>query len=114
MSLIVLRNDVTQAPNSFQNNFTNTFEVEPNSEIALHSIALNRAPKYDISDRFFYVYHGEQLDESAKPEDLQRVLTPCKPSKIQSMPASYMYARIYLDRLPKERAVCKYLMLMPI
>ena len=70
MSLIVLRNDDTQAPNSFQNSFTNTFEVEPNSEIALHSIALNRAPKYDISDRFFYVYHGEQLDESAKPEDL--------------------------------------------
>ena len=53
MSLIVLRNDVTQAPNSFQNNFTNTFEVEPNSEIALHSIALNRAPKYDISNRYF-------------------------------------------------------------
>ena len=82
MSLIVLRNDVTQAPNSFQNNFTNTFEVEPNSEIALHSIALNRAPKYDISNRYFYVYHGDELNEKAQPEDATRLLTPCKPSKI--------------------------------
>ena len=97
MSLIVLRNDDTQAPNSFQNSFTNTFEVEPNSEIALHSIALNRAPKYDISDRFFYVYHGEQLDESAKPEDLQRVLTPCKPSKIILRDAHYTSAELVTE-----------------
>ena len=53
MSLITLRNTNGQSPSTFENDFNNTFEIEPNSEVALHSIALNRLPQYDISDKFF-------------------------------------------------------------
>ena len=68
MSLITLRNTNGQSPSTFENDFNNTFEIEPNSEVALHSIALNRLPQYDISDKFFYVYHGVSIDKDGEPD----------------------------------------------
>ena len=49
MSLITLRNTNGQSPSTFENDFNNTFEIEPNSEVALHSIALNRLPQYSTA-----------------------------------------------------------------
>jgi hypothetical protein len=60
---------IGQSPSTFENDFNNTFEIEPNSEVALHSIALNRLPQYDISDKFFYVYHGVTIDEDGEPDN---------------------------------------------
>ena len=82
MSLLCLSNTNSQPSNSFQNDFTNTFEVETGSEIALHSIAFNRMPLYDISEKFFFVHHGEQLDESGTPSDQTREFPLSRPSII--------------------------------
>ena len=64
MSLITLRNTNGQSPSTFENDFNNTFEIGPNSEVALHSIALNRLPQHEISDKFFYVYHGVRINDT--------------------------------------------------
>jgi len=37
MSLITLRNTNGQSPSTFENDFNNTFEIEPNSEVALQA-----------------------------------------------------------------------------
>jgi len=50
------------SPNSFQNFFRSPLEIEPNSEIAVESVKINRADKFDIveEDQFF-IYFGEEL-----------------------------------------------------
>jgi hypothetical protein len=62
MSLIVLKNTDSQAPNRFGNDFVNTITINKNSEVALHSISFNRLDGYAVNDFFFYIYHGPQLD----------------------------------------------------
>lgn len=46
---------------SFQNHFKSPLEIEPNSEVAVESVKINRDDKFDIvaSDEFF-VYFGEE------------------------------------------------------
>ena len=48
--------------NSFQNHFRSPLEIEANSEIAVESVKINRADKFDIvaNDEFF-IYFGEEL-----------------------------------------------------
>jgi len=47
---------------SFQNHFRSPLEVEANSEIAVESVKINRADKFDIvADDQFFVYFGEEL-----------------------------------------------------
>ena len=60
MSLIITRNNGTDRPESYHNYLKNTFEVEPHSEIAVHTVVINRDPTYVISDANsqFYIYHG--------------------------------------------------------
>ena len=41
MSLIILKNTDSQAPNRFGNDFVNTIKINKNSEVALHSISFN-------------------------------------------------------------------------
>ena len=48
------------SPSSFNNDFQNTFTVPAHSEVALHSISLNRSSKYDMSDRRLGIYHGPE------------------------------------------------------
>ena len=63
MSLLIMKNTNGQSSSSFENDYKNSFEIEKDSEVALHSISFNRLPKYDMSQRFFYVYHGEEMDQ---------------------------------------------------
>ena len=52
-------------PNSFTNNFKTPLIVEPNSEVAVESIKINRSAQYDgqIRGRRFFLYWGpEQTD----------------------------------------------------
>ena len=51
--------------NSFQNFFRSPLEIEPNSEVAIESVKINRQDKFDIvaNDEFF-VYFGEELTSS--------------------------------------------------
>lgn len=47
---------------SFQNHFRSPLEVQANSEIAVESVKINRADKFDIvADDQFFVYFGEEL-----------------------------------------------------
>lgn len=50
---------------SFQNHFKSPLEIEPNSEVAVESVKINRKDEFDIvaSDEF-YVYFGEELTTS--------------------------------------------------
>ena len=64
---MILRNNNQQDPSSFMNDFQNTFTIPANSEVALHSVALNRLNKFDVSAAVFYVYHGPALDATGVP-----------------------------------------------
>ena len=48
--------------NSFQNFFRSPLEIEPNSEIAVESVKINRQDKFDIvAEDEFFIYFGEEL-----------------------------------------------------
>jgi hypothetical protein len=51
--------------NSFQNHFKSPLIIEPNSEVGVESVKINRQDKFDIveSDEFF-VYFGEELSST--------------------------------------------------
>ena len=47
------------SPASFMNNFRSPLEIEPNSEVAVESIKINRRDEFDIvADDEFFVYFG--------------------------------------------------------
>lgn len=47
---------------SFQNFFRSPLEIEPNSEIAVESVKINREDKFDIvAEDQFFIYFGEEL-----------------------------------------------------
>ena len=53
------------SPNSFQNHFKSPLEIEPNSEVAVESVKINRKDEFDITPNDeFYVYFGEELTTS--------------------------------------------------
>jgi hypothetical protein len=55
------------SPASFMNNFRSPLEIEPNSEVAVESIKINRRDEFDIvADDEFFVYFGEELSSSVK------------------------------------------------
>jgi len=62
------RNNGTDRPESYHNYLKNTFEVEPHSEIAVHTVVINRDPTYVISDANsqFYIYHGSYTPTELK------------------------------------------------
>ncbi len=50
------------SPSSFINNFRSPLIVEPDSEVAVESVKINRGPKFDIDDtNLFYIYQGKEL-----------------------------------------------------
>ncbi len=51
--------------NSFQNHFKSPLIIEPNSEVGVESVKINRQDKFDIveSDEFF-IYFGEELSST--------------------------------------------------
>jgi hypothetical protein len=70
MSLIILKNTDSQAPNRFGNDRVNTItNINKNSEVALHSISFNRLDGYAINEYFFYIYHGPELDIDSEVVD---------------------------------------------
>jgi hypothetical protein len=69
MSLVILRNKNGQSPAAFDNDFQNTFTVPAHSEVALHSISLNRSNNYDISDRIIGIYHGPEMENGAAKDN---------------------------------------------
>eukprot|EP01050_Picozoa_sp_SAG11_P007771 SAG11_NODE_658_length_7897_cov_13.075789_10_plen_130_part_00 len=69
MSFVILKNNNQQAANSFINQFTDTLTIPRNSEVALHSMSLNRLQQYAVEDWSFYIYHGPELDEDGDPVD---------------------------------------------
>ena len=65
MSLLITRNDKDGQPESYHNFLRDTFEVPPNSEIAVHTCVINRDPTYVVNDTcVFYVYHGGYLSDA--------------------------------------------------
>ena len=73
MSYVVLSNTTNDnerltgisSAESFQNNFKSPLIVEPNSEIAVESIKINRKDDFDITaDDEFFVYFGEELTDN--------------------------------------------------
>lgn len=73
MSYVVLSNTTNDnerltgisSAESFQNNFKSPLIVEPNSEIAVESIKINRKDNFDITaDDEFFVYFGEELADA--------------------------------------------------
>lgn len=57
-------------PNSFTNNFKSPLIVEPNSEVAVESVKINRSAQFDskLRGRRFFLYWGpEQNDEVGVP-----------------------------------------------
>ena len=47
---------------SFQNFFRSPLEIEPNSEIAVESVKINREDKFDVvAEDEFFIYFGEEL-----------------------------------------------------
>ena len=53
MSLIILKNTDSQAPNRFGNDFVNTITINKNSEVALHSISFYWLDGYAVNNFFF-------------------------------------------------------------
>ena len=53
------------SPESFQNHFKSPLEIEPDSEVAVESVKINRKDTFDITPNDeFYVYFGEELTTS--------------------------------------------------
>ena len=50
MSFVILRNRDNQPPNAFDNEFQNTITIPANSEVALHSMALNKQDKFVLNN----------------------------------------------------------------
>eukprot|EP01051_Picozoa_sp_SAG22_P012333 SAG22_NODE_1272_length_4923_cov_3.681385_3_plen_585_part_00 len=69
MSFFILRNRDNQPANSFSCDFQNSFTIPANSEVALHSMALNREDKFDLSDAKLYVYHGPEINADGTSKD---------------------------------------------
>lgn len=70
MSLLITRNNDTGSPESYHNHLRDTFEIAPNSEIAVHTCVINRDPTYVVKDTCeFYVYHGGYLSDSTVTKD---------------------------------------------
>lgn len=75
MSLIVLSNDSAEAkrlnvvnsgiykPYEFTNHMNTPVVIPPNSEIAVHSIKINKDPRFNLnkSSNQFYLWYGEEL-----------------------------------------------------
>eukprot|EP01048_Picozoa_sp_COSAG05_P015865 COSAG05_NODE_1966_length_3771_cov_6.559368_4_plen_564_part_00 len=66
MSLIITRNNGSDPPESYHNYFKDTFTVEPHSQIAVHTVVINRDPTYVIThgNSSFYIYHGAYLSNA--------------------------------------------------
>ena len=66
MSLIITRNNGSDPPESYHNYFKDTFTVEPHSEVAVHTVVINRDPTYVIThgNSSFYIYHGAYLSNA--------------------------------------------------
>jgi hypothetical protein len=94
MSLIVTTSKIGEntqniesgKPSNFTNFFRSPIEVEPNSEIAVESVKINRSANVDIKDNNNYFCHqfGEEFDEIADREYRINV-----PRTIQLDPKSY-------------------------
>ena len=70
MSLLITRNNATDSPASYHNYLRDTFEVPPHSEIAVHTVVINRDPTYIITDDCtFYIYHGGYLSDATVTKD---------------------------------------------
>lgn len=50
------------SPSSFVNHFRSPLVIEPDSEVAVESVKIMRAPVFDMDDtNLFYIYHGREL-----------------------------------------------------
>ena len=56
-------------PNTFTNNFKSPLIIEPNSEVAVESVKINRQAEYDggllRNNRRFFIYYGPEQDDGA-------------------------------------------------
>ena len=74
-------------PSKFQNHFTSPLEIKPNSEIAVESVKISRAPVFDIEDNsLFFSYWGlEQTDAADGGPDYRNSM----PIPVRVEPGSY-------------------------
>ncbi len=65
-----MRGNGTSNPASFTNHFSNVFKIEPNSEVAVQSVKIERNSLANITGaKFFSVYLGPQLEVSKEYRD---------------------------------------------
>jgi len=65
MTLILTSQTEEDLPYNYQNHFQNTIRIEPNSEIALNHIAINRQRIYKFdNDKIFFISHSHALPEA--------------------------------------------------
>ena len=88
MSFVILRNRDNQPPNAFDNEFQNTITIPANSEVALHSMALNKQDKFVLNNARLYVYHGPTVGADTFAAD-NSVAPVRRPVQIELMNGAY-------------------------
>ena len=59
---VVATGNGVSSPQSFINHFRSPLVIEPNSEVAVESVKINKAPTFDLDDsNLFYLYYGREL-----------------------------------------------------
>tara|TARA_R110000737_G_scaffold58841_3_gene85174 strand:- start:46 stop:2037 length:1992 start_codon:yes stop_codon:yes gene_type:complete len=74
----------TSSPATFQNHFSNVFKIEPNSEVAVQSVKIERNSVATTKNQQLSIYLGPELTEETAYED-----TPCLPLPIRIPDGEY-------------------------
>ena len=61
-NFVIASGNGVSSPQSFINHFRSPLVIEPNSEVAVESVKINRGPLFDVDDtNLFYLYYGREL-----------------------------------------------------
>lgn len=61
-NFVIASGNGISSPSSFINHFRSPLIIEPDSEVAVESVKLNRGPTFDIDEtNLFYIYFGKEL-----------------------------------------------------
>ena len=61
-NFVVATGSGISSPQSFINHFRSPLIIEPNSEVAVESVKINRGPTFDMDEtNLFYLYYGREL-----------------------------------------------------
>ena len=104
MSYVICSNDYDEendlyseinAPYSFQNILSNGggLRIPKNAEIAVQSVKINKTQSFTVSPDFrFYVYFGEDIDDTATKEKVTNYPIEIRPFTLRQSPTSDIFA----------------------